>query len=120
MVAKTPAAAAAKNLVLGQVKILKRGEDLSPTATTSDRASDVGKIENMQEERVDDLVLQATDRLGPDPEIVSKQIGILSGFYAGSAFFTSPPPSSVPLPGFFAKNKVATSDLLRMLRLNLT
>ncbi|GKD85720.1 hypothetical protein Tco_1356874, partial [Tanacetum coccineum] len=47
-------------------------------------------------------------------------------FFAGSAFVESPPPSSVPLPGFFTKNFVApikndpTTELRRILGLSLS
>ncbi|KAA8522912.1 hypothetical protein F0562_009335 [Nyssa sinensis] len=76
----------------------------------------------------DDLVLSSTDRLGPEPETVQKQIRVsdskvVDGLYAGSsAFLASPPPSSLPFPAFFAKGKnndMATSDLRRLLRLDL-
>ncbi|KAK1403598.1 Serine/arginine repetitive matrix-like protein [Heracleum sosnowskyi] len=85
-----------KQLVNGQVKILKRGEKL------------------------DDLVLSSTDRLGPDPDTVQEQIRVFNGLYAGSpSVLASPPPSSLPFPCFFTKrNDVATSDLRRLLRLN--
>ena len=39
--------------------------------------------------------------------------------YAGSAFVASPPPSSVPVPAFLGKNGAATSDLRRLLGLDL-
>ncbi|XP_020227955.1 uncharacterized protein LOC109809133 [Cajanus cajan] len=54
MVVKGPGA----NLVMGQVKILKRGEKLSPDDART--ASDEGF----------DLVLGSTNRLGPDPSSV--------------------------------------------------
>ncbi|XP_059455317.1 uncharacterized protein LOC132185575 [Corylus avellana] len=105
---------AAKNLVMGQVKILKRGEKLGQTRN--------GCNSNKEEDL--DLVLGSTDRLGPDPDTVKKQIKVaefkvVDGIYAGSAFVTSPPPSSVPVPGFLGKKHgSATSDLRRLLRLD--
>ncbi|MFS8010006.1 hypothetical protein Hanom_Chr14g01291911 [Helianthus anomalus] len=48
-----------------------------------------------------------------------------SEFFAGSVFVDSPPPSSVPIPGFFTKNIVSgvkddpTTQLRRILGLNL-
>ncbi|GAB4832729.1 hypothetical protein Ancab_006746 [Ancistrocladus abbreviatus] len=76
-----------KGLVMGQVKILKRGEELKPPSTMTK------KIDGGE-----DVVLCSTDRLGPDPEVVQKQIR-LSDLYAGSAaFLPSPPPSSLPFP----------------------
>ncbi|XP_059635332.1 uncharacterized protein LOC132277495 [Cornus florida] len=105
----------ANNLVMGQVKILKRGEEL--------------KLATDRRFRDEDFVLSSTDRLGPEPETVQKQIRasdlkVVDGLCSGSALFLdSPPPSSVPLPAFFAKKEkkidVATSDLRRLLRLDL-
>ncbi|XP_061348184.1 uncharacterized protein LOC133293607 [Gastrolobium bilobum] len=109
MVVKSPGA----NLVMGQVKILKRGEKLSPDDGLAQKKSEEGF----------DLVLGSTDRLGPDPETVKKQVRVpdlKDGIYGGSGSVASPPPSSVPVPGFLGKNKgVPTSDLKRLLRLNL-
>ncbi|OAY27452.1 uncharacterized protein LOC110604139 [Manihot esculenta] len=114
----------AKNLVMGQVKILKRGEQLAKP--TPEKVSQPAKVEKME-----DLDLGSTHRLGPDPELVPTQIRLtetnkVNGFYAGSAFITSPPPSSLPLPAFFmkkcavgVKNTDATTDLRRILGLNL-
>ncbi|XP_010914350.1 uncharacterized protein [Elaeis guineensis] len=67
-------------------------------------------------------------RLGPDPEMVPKQINFgdpaaATKMYAGSAFSVSPSPSSLPLPNFFLKKDesavvdYATKDLRRLLRL---
>ncbi|KAJ8765470.1 hypothetical protein K2173_014592 [Erythroxylum novogranatense] len=97
MVSKAPA----KNLVMGQVKILKRGESLG---SFEDRA-----VADKRRPRYPDLVLGSTDRLGPDPEIVQKQIRareinrFIDGVYAGSTVVSSPPPSSLPVPGFLVK-----------------
>ncbi|GLU01268.1 hypothetical protein SLE2022_185810 [Rubroshorea leprosula] len=111
-----------KNLVIGQVKILKRGEELSKPAAEPVKV----------EKKKGGVDLGSTNRLGPDPELGRTQIRLteskdkVSAFYAGSAFTTSPPPSSVPLPAFFTKRCVvaaktadATSDLRRILRLDL-
>lgn len=113
------------NLVMGQVKILKRGEKLSPEVS-----DDAGLVMKAMDLDLDldldqpDLVLGSTDRFGPDPVAMQKQIrvsdsNLKDGIYAGSAFFSSPPPSSVPVPLFLRKNGVATSDLRRLLRLDL-
>ncbi|XP_059461587.1 uncharacterized protein LOC132190687 [Corylus avellana] len=74
-----------KNLVVGQVKILKRGEEL--TVTSADK-------ENRGEPNLD---LGLKERLGPDPTAVPVM------FYAGPSTFASPLPSSLPLPTFFTK-----------------
>ncbi|KAF5742055.1 hypothetical protein HS088_TW09G00094 [Tripterygium wilfordii] len=102
-----------KDPVMGQVKILKRGEVLSPPAAKPYKDSD--------------LVLFSTDRIGPAPETMCKQVRVskfkvVDGMFAGSAFFASPPPSSLPVPGFLGKkieeNGVATSSLRRLLGLD--
>lgn len=115
----------AKNLVNGQVKILKRPQDLKLNdAEANHRYNNIGCGE--------DLVLSSTERLGPEPETVLKEIRVsdlkvvdVDRSYAGSAaFFASPPPSSLPFPGFGRKEKsfhdsAATSGLRRLLRLDL-
>ncbi|GMI70356.1 hypothetical protein like AT3G21570 [Hibiscus trionum] len=104
--------------VRNNVTILRRGESLD------------SKIKNTNGGRREEgLVVTGTDRLGPDQEMVPKQIKIVdikgkSDMYAGSAFFVSPAPSSLPLPSFSKKKEVAvddsaTRDLRRLLRLDL-
>ncbi|KAL6221586.1 hypothetical protein ACLB2K_004982 [Fragaria x ananassa] len=109
VVAKVPG----KDLVIGQVKILRRGEPLNPV-TNDQRVVVVAARDDRRPRSVEyaetDLVLGSTDRLGPDPETVQKQIRVaefkvMDAIYAGSgAYYASPPPSSVPLPAFLAKN----------------
>lgn len=114
MVEKAPAT----NLVMGQVKILKRGEKLS--SENSRAALDENPTVRAKSEECLDLVLGSTDRLGPNPETVQKEVMVWDsrdGIYAGSAFVASPPPSSVPVPVFLGKNGAATTDLRRLLRL---
>ncbi|XWS53706.1 hypothetical protein CRYUN_Cryun10bG0023400 [Craigia yunnanensis] len=109
------------NVTMETVTILRRGESLD------------SKIKNNNGGREDGLIVTGTDRLGPDPEMVSKQIKLVdikspvtlkSDVYAGSAFAVSPEPSSLPLPSFSKKKQVsiddsATRDLRRLLRLDL-
>ncbi|XP_022143251.1 uncharacterized protein LOC111013161 [Momordica charantia] len=112
-----------KALVMGQVKILKRGEMLTPDRGVG--GVDCGKRRLELKADDMDLGLGSTDRLGPDPDLMQKQVvfselKVADGIYAGSgAFFASPPPSSVPLPSFLGNNGTATSDLRRLLRLDL-
>jgi len=93
---------AAKNLSMGQVKILKRGEDL--------------RVATAAKKSLADLVL-------PETVKVSKQVR-LDERYAGSASIVSPPPSSLPLPLFvpkasaFEKSGDLETDLRRILRLD--
>ncbi|XP_042484159.1 uncharacterized protein LOC122064517 [Macadamia integrifolia] len=115
----------AKNLIMGQVTILKRGEVLKLSEV--DRVPDVVA----EEAKIDEVYdLCSIDRLGPEPDTVPNQIGLadvksVDCVFAGSAFFTSPPPSSLPLPRFFtkkdlrSKNDDAATDLQRILPLDL-
>ncbi|KAL7210331.1 hypothetical protein ACSBR1_031817 [Camellia fascicularis] len=123
------------HLVTGQVTILRRGESLDSKIGDHHRGP-------ATKSSGDDLVLYGSKRLGPDPEMVRKEIRIgelrsvslsppvfSSGDreYAGSAFSMSPSPRSLPLPSFFNKKQVskvavdgdsATRDLRRLLRLD--
>ncbi|XP_052210494.1 uncharacterized protein LOC127813523 [Diospyros lotus] len=136
-----------KNLVMGQVKILKRGEGLkipdgggtvveSGDSGSSSSAGRLGPepeivpaelkvpVDEMKVAESEYLMLSSTGRLGPEPEMLPKQVG-LSDFYAGSACISSPPPSSLPFPYSFVKKHVlgsiddASSDLRRLLRLEI-
>ncbi|XP_055820193.1 uncharacterized protein LOC129889089 [Solanum dulcamara] len=106
------------HLVMGEVKILKRGEVL-----TNNVSLKVKENKLAAGDAVEGFVLSTTDRLGPQPDMVPKRMAI-ADFYAGSAFVSSPPPSSLPVPAFFKKrsedNHDATSDLRRLLRLDLS
>ncbi|MBA0722954.1 hypothetical protein Golax_003582 [Gossypium laxum] len=100
MVTKPPG----KNLVMGQVKILKRGEPLVAATEKTDRRCSDGSRGDYEV----DLSLGSTNRLGPDPEMMQKQIKLKefkigSGFYAGSSSLVSPPPSLVPVPEFLGR-----------------
>ncbi|RVX05154.1 hypothetical protein CK203_020170 [Vitis vinifera] len=108
MVVKSPA----RNLVMGQVTILKRGEALS---LPKNRGLGNDRKGRARREADLDLMLGSTDRLGPEPEMVQKEIRVseskvVDGLYAGSAFFSSPPPSSLPLPLFFTKKDGSPID----------
>ncbi|KAF8038163.1 hypothetical protein BT93_B0891 [Corymbia citriodora subsp. variegata] len=109
------------HLVMEKVTILRRGESLD------------SKIKSQVSEAASDLVVfDGTQRLGPDPEMVPKQVRIVDlrspagrrcDVYAGSAFAVSPEPSSLPLPSFSKKKHLsfddsATRDLRRLLRLD--
>ena len=71
--ASSSSSSSSVNLVIGQVKILKRGEKWSAPPKSHD------------DSRVPPL---STD----DPEMLSKE------FFAGTTFDESPPPSALPLP----------------------
>ncbi|ESQ37856.1 hypothetical protein EUTSA_v10029029mg [Eutrema salsugineum] len=110
--------AANTNLVMGQVKILKRGETLSAFRSKENSSSSCvdrdGDDKNRSALRTTDvdLVVASTNRIGPDPETVQKQIGafkgleIVAGKYAGTGCSVSPPPCSLPIPCFLGKNKL--------------
>lgn len=110
------------NLVMGHVKILKRGEKLSLQNKNQRLAVSAENVLVKNDVGLD-LLLGSTDRLGPGPLTVKKQIRVSdannNGVYAGSAFVSSPHPSSVPVPGFLVRNGAATSNLRRLLRLDL-
>ncbi|XP_020238526.1 uncharacterized protein LOC109817620 [Cajanus cajan] len=99
-------------LLMEKVTILRRGESLDSNLKTQPL-----------KKQGDALVVVGTQRLGPDPEMVPKQIRIadFKPVYAGSAFAVSPSPSALPLPSFFRKQAAvddsATRDLRRLLRL---
>ncbi|CAN6448049.1 unnamed protein product [Victoria cruziana] len=112
------------NLVMGRVQILKRGEVLRHESPVEERRQRAG----------DKFICCSTERFGPEPELVPTQIrlpdmntegnsGETSGPYAGTAFESSPSPSSLPLPAFCRKPKPisedrATKDIRRMLQLD--
>ncbi|KAL0739313.1 hypothetical protein Bca4012_015523 [Brassica carinata] len=100
---------------VGQVRILKRGEEISK------------KTSDLVVEKPD---LVSTRRIGPDPSQIRLPVrkSKTAPFYAGPVTMTSPPPSDVPLPAFFAATKKsvslfqatdATNDLIRLLRLDI-
>ncbi|KAL4388505.1 hypothetical protein GQ457_09G022760 [Hibiscus cannabinus] len=86
------------NVTMEKVTILRRGESLD----TKIRSINGGGG------REEGLLVTGTDRLGPDPERsqnrsklwISSLLDGKSDVYAGSAFFVSPAPSSLPLPSF--------------------
>ncbi|KAF8048297.1 hypothetical protein N665_2578s0004 [Sinapis alba] len=81
-------------LVMGQVRILKRGETLSAAFSKDDTKRH-----------------RLTNRTRPEQKTVEKQIGasigleIVSVDYAGSCNSVSPPPSSLPIPCFLEKKE---------------
>ncbi|XP_031479205.1 uncharacterized protein LOC116250018 [Nymphaea colorata] len=114
----------AANLVMERVHILKRGEALRYEGSKAE-----------EKRRADgDFLVCSTERIGPEPELVPRKIRLpdiktgrlsvdSSGPYAGTAFESSPSPSSLPLPAFCRKTKsrseeMATKDIRRMLQLD--
>ncbi|XP_019173805.1 PREDICTED: uncharacterized protein LOC109169377 [Ipomoea nil] len=99
------------DFMVGQVRILKRGEGLGETAPLKkigEKVEPKGCVERVES------------------KTTPKKFNI-ADFYAGSACDSSPPPSSLPVPGFFKKktilvenNDYATCDLRRLLRLDLS
>ncbi|KAG2330906.1 hypothetical protein Bca52824_002086 [Brassica carinata] len=99
---------------MGQVKILKRGETLSAFLNKNNSCADRDdKKRHLLRMSSDvDLMVASTNRIGPEPETVQKQIGAFKGLemvssvdYAGSCNSVSPPPSSLPIPCFLEKTK---------------
>ncbi|GAB2210334.1 hypothetical protein Droror1_Dr00015598 [Drosera rotundifolia] len=93
----------ARSPLIGQVTILRRGETLEVRETV--KPTPAKKSET---------------RIGSDPGPTTPV-----NLYAGSAFFVSPSPDSLPLPSFSKKKQMnlvvddsATRDLRRLLRLD--
>ncbi|XP_054822390.1 uncharacterized protein LOC129320798 [Prosopis cineraria] len=90
------------NLVMGQVKILKRGEKLSfDSGCSALAASGENHNAGAKSEEDLDLVIESTDRLGRDPKMAQNHSKV--GVFAGFAFDGSPSPGSVPIPRFLGK-----------------
>ena len=93
-------------LVMGQVRILKRGE-----AAPFEENGPV----------LDQALVKPVEPV--EIRVEKQNQGNL--FYAGSAFVTSPPPSSLPLPAFIKKSVAeivdvdSSSNLMKMLGINL-
>lgn len=113
---------------MGQVRILKRGEEIAVAATTLEPKVETGA--KRTEEGAGSVspahdLAQARTQKAELARFSAGSDRLLAGFYAGSAFITSPPPSSVPMPAFFTKKTGGlegfadpTGDLRRLLRLD--
>lgn len=111
---------------MGQVTILRRGQSFDSLAAKISKSPPA-------KSSADDMAVLGTERIGPNsPEMLPKQIRLasppLTDVYAGSAFFLSPSPRSLPVPSFTNKKQQdcvninpsddpATRDLRRLLRL---
>lgn len=115
--------------LIGDLSLESSTEAKSPKDWASDgkkktkpkvKVEKVGDLLKPKVEFIGDFALSTTDRFGPDPNMLPKKINIAE-LYAGSGFFDSPPPSSLPLPAFFTKKCKAdpTADLRRILGLDL-
>lgn len=85
-----------KPLVMQEVRILKRGEELK---------LGVSRTVDLRPE-VDGSTLCSKDRLAPEPQLLPKKVSFVAPVspYAGPAYFAaSPAPSSLPFPSFFLK-----------------
>lgn len=110
---------------MAEVRILKRGEMLTtPTPQKSHQTTfppPVAAAEKLPSRDSTPVKVEkcsgfnSTGLLGPKPQISSEAVQI----YAGSGFFISPPPSSVPVPAFTRKtmSDEAASCLRRILQL---
>ncbi|WZZ24185.1 hypothetical protein YC2023_007586 [Brassica napus] len=136
-----PKGSVKKSPIVGQVRILKRGEEI-PKKTLElvvEKTDLVVEKPDLVVEKPDLVVekpdLVSTQRIGPDPCLIPSQIRLsdrkskktVVPFYAGPVTMTSPPPSDVPLPAFFTTKKSvslfqatdATNHLIRLLRLDI-
>ncbi|CAN6985298.1 hypothetical protein IGI04_000569 [Brassica rapa subsp. trilocularis] len=115
-----------KNVVVGQVRILKRGEEI-PKKTLELVVEKTNLVVEKTDLVVEKPDLVSTQRIGPDPCLIPSQIRLsdrkskkttVVPFYAGPVTMTSPPPSDVPLPAFFTTKKDATNHIIKLLRLD--
>ncbi|MBA0777862.1 hypothetical protein Gotri_005824 [Gossypium trilobum] len=93
-----------KNLVMGQVKILKRSKLLVTAVEKTDRRCSYGSKGDYEV----DLSLGSMNRLGPDLETMQKKIKLKEfkngdGFYGGSSSLVFLPPNLVLVPEFLGK-----------------
>lgn len=143
---RSPPPATSKTLVLGEVKLLRRGEEMTgkvlkslpvdrlseprrEEASSRNRLAESGRVvgpagkqvarpnrAHAESTRVEVRIQKAVAGLNASP-------AEWAGFYAGGAFVTSPPPSSLPVPGFCSNKSDspsainATIDLRKLLRL---
>ncbi|XP_047313384.1 uncharacterized protein LOC124916678 [Impatiens glandulifera] len=107
------------DLVIGRVRILKRGESPQTKAAV--------EIERKARRiSADDVITSRINRVGSDTLMMEDDDdggvggGVEMNMYAGSAFSMSPSPKSLPLPSFFNKtvDDSATRGLRRLLRLD--
>ncbi|XP_030452771.1 uncharacterized protein LOC115674516 [Syzygium oleosum] len=109
----------AKGLAMGRVRILKRGEEIAsppppPPALESKVETEAARTEEGAGGASPARELAQARTQKAEPCRVSAGGGpdrVLAGFYAGSAFITSPPPSSVPMPAFLQRRPVVWRDL---------
>ncbi|MBA0810716.1 hypothetical protein Gohar_002679 [Gossypium harknessii] len=102
-----------KNLVIGQVKILKRSKLLVTTVEKTDRQCSY----ELKGDYEVDLCLGLMNRLGPDLETMQKKIKLKEfkngdGFYGGSSSLVFLPPNLVLVPEFLGKRtRVLTVEM---------
>uniref|UniRef100_A0A7N0T198 Uncharacterized protein n=1 Tax=Kalanchoe fedtschenkoi TaxID=63787 RepID=A0A7N0T198_KALFE len=94
-----------KELVMEKIRILKRGENLSPNLSPS--LSKGSRSVTLEKE--EDVIFCSADRLGSNPEVVRERISFREKTrsvedWAGFVL-TPPPPSSVPIPLWIMKKK---------------
>lgn len=147
---KSPPPRPSKAFVMGEVKLLRRGEEPMGTASNSapaDRLDESDQSRSKPHPAVaptGNRFVESDRVVGPAPEPVTQPnrattefgrveitkqkeitepVSQLVDFYAGGAFITSPPPSSLPVPAFCGRKTDslrfvnATNDLRKLLRL---
>ncbi|KAI4377192.1 hypothetical protein MLD38_014863 [Melastoma candidum] len=109
------------NLLMENVKILKRGEPLPPFLP---KRSHPRTSPPTRSAGGDHLSLGSTNRLGPDPKTVKKELPVAIPGKAYATGVMSPHPSLVPVPGFLSGAarggaEIATHGLRRLLGIGL-
>ncbi|XP_021745450.1 uncharacterized protein LOC110738270 [Chenopodium quinoa] len=94
-----------KTPVLGQVKILKRGEELKARVLFGGENLDLG------------LQMCSTNRLGPDPDVVQNQIRVPDLYAGTTSMVSSPHPSALPFPASLVRKSEAENNLRKLLKI---
>ncbi|GAB2266377.1 hypothetical protein Dimus_001386 [Dionaea muscipula] len=129
---------AAKHLVIGKVRILRRRESLEPEKVKSEEASTnmkevhggtimISSASDLEMFQTRICIMDPTSPPPPPPPLPKTHLSPVKVYAGSAAFAVSPSPESLPLPSFSRKNKkhmsmivddFATRELRRLLRLD--
>ncbi|GJM87140.1 hypothetical protein PR202_ga03065 [Eleusine coracana subsp. coracana] len=112
---KQPSPTKEKQPVMGEIRILKRGEELPASAPAA--PAPVGAPPVTEAAPLNKRVIRSTSRIGPkEPTVVPKRVVSAPdvAVYAGPAFASAPEPSSLPFPAFCLRR--AETEATRGLR----
>ncbi|KAL4181393.1 hypothetical protein AMTRI_Chr12g237060 [Amborella trichopoda] len=112
---------------VSEVNLSKKGREAAERGFPISEVNISKKGREPAERGFSKMDVVSDERLGPDPALVPKQLGFSGSTivekFAGPVCFSSPSPSSLPMPGFSRKKQMptdcATKDLRRLLGINL-